>query len=107
MKKSLIAISCASAMLISGYALAGDPVAGKARAKTCAACHGADGIASNKTFPNLAGQNEAYLISSMKAYKNGQRKGGMAGVMAAQAGGLSDDDIKNLAAFYSQLNPKP
>ncbi|WP_117233476.1 c-type cytochrome [Vibrio maerlii] len=90
--------------LMSGQAMAaGDAAAGKAKAAICAACHGADGIAVIPGYPNLKGQNEQYLVTSMKAYKDKQRNGGLAAVMQAQASMLSDDDINNLAAYYSSL----
>lgn len=90
--------------LLSGQALAtGDAAAGKAKAATCAACHGADGIAMIPGYPNLKGQNEQYLVSSIKAYKNKERNGGMAAVMQAQASLLNDADIANLAAYYASL----
>lgn len=89
--------------LISGSALAGDVAAGKAKAAICAACHGADGVAVIPGYPNLKGQNEQYLITSMNAYKSKQRTGGLAAVMQAQASMLSDDDIANLAAYYASL----
>ncbi|MCK6262606.1 cytochrome c [Vibrio sp. ZSDE26] len=89
--------------LFSGQALAGDAVAGKAKAAICAACHGADGIAMIPGYPHLKGQNEQYLISSLNAYKNKERNGGNAAVMQPQASILSDEDIANLAAYYSSL----
>ena len=49
---------------------AGDVAAGKVKAAVCAACHGANGIAMMPGYPNLAGQNEAYLVSAMKAYRD-------------------------------------
>lgn len=98
-----------SGMLVASLAAtefanaAGDPEAGEAKAAVCAACHGKDGIAQIPGYPNLAGQNEAYLVSSLKAYKNKQRSGGQAAVMQGQATGLSDEDIANLAAYYASL----
>ncbi|WP_070968479.1 c-type cytochrome [Vibrio sonorensis] len=89
--------------LISGSAMAGDAEAGKAKAAVCAACHGADGMATIPGYPHLKGQSEQYLVSSLKAYKNKERTGGLAAVMQAQAAMLSDADIANLAAFYSSL----
>ncbi|NOH98479.1 cytochrome c [Vibrio sp. 99-70-13A1] len=90
--------------LLSGNALAaGDVAAGQAKAAICAACHGADGIAVIPGYPNLKGQNEQYLVSSMNAYKAKQRNGGLAVVMQAQASMLNDADIANLAAYYSSL----
>ncbi|WP_165312078.1 c-type cytochrome [Vibrio ziniensis] len=89
--------------LIAGNAVAGDAAAGKAKSAICAACHGADGIAVIPGYPNLKGQSEQYIVSSIKAYKAGQRTGGLAPVMQAQASLLNDADIANLAAYYSSL----
>lgn len=82
---------------------AADAEAGKAKAAVCAACHGKDGVAAIPGYPNLAGQNEQYLVSALKAYKNKQRSGGQAAIMQGQATGLSDEDIANLAAYYASL----
>ena len=81
-------------------AMAGDAAAGKARAAACAACHGAAGISANGMWPNLAGQKEVYLVKQLKAFRDGDRKDPM---MAPMAAGLSDDDVANLAAYYSSL----
>jgi len=82
---------------------AGDVAAGKAKAAVCAACHGANGISPIPTYPNLAGQNEGYLVVALKAYKNTERSGAQAMIMQAQAAALSDDDINNLAAYFASL----
>ena len=79
---------------------AGDAAAGKAKSATCVACHGADGIGTTDLNPNLAGQKEAYLVKSIKAYRDGARKDPMMGAMAKP---LSDADIDNLAAYFSSL----
>jgi len=92
------------AAIMSGNAIAGDATAGGAKAVVCGACHGANGVATIPGYPNLAGQNEQYLISSMKAYRDGARRPvGNAAVMAAQAANLSDEDIANLAAYYAEM----
>lgn len=85
---------------ISGSALAGDAAAGKAKAASCAGCHGAAGVSSNPVWPNLAGQQAAYLAKQMKAFRDGSRSDPMMGPMAKP---LSDSDIDNLAAYYSGL----
>lgn len=103
MLKQVLVAGLATVALGVSSASAGDAAAGKAKAAVCAACHGANGIASIKTYPNLAGQNKEYLVSSLKAYKSKQRSGGMAMVMQGQAAGLSDADIANLAAYFSSL----
>jgi cytochrome c553 len=100
--KKVLAIAT-SLVLTAPFALAGDIEAGKAKSAICAACHGADGIAVIDGYPNIKGQNEAYLVSSLKAYKNKQRTGGLAVVMQAQASMLNDTDIENLAAYYASL----
>jgi cytochrome c553 len=79
---------------------AGDAAAGKAKSANCAACHGAEGISANEIWPNLAGQKGAYLVKQLKAFKGGSRSDPM---MSAMAAPLSDEDIDNLAAYYSSL----
>lgn len=78
----------------------GDAAAGKTKSSMCAACHGAEGISTNDIWPNLAGQKFAYLVKQMKDFRDGNRKDPMMSPMAA---GLTDEDINNLAAFYSGL----
>ena len=82
---------------------AADAAAGKAKAAVCAACHGQNGLAQIPTYPNLAGQNEQYRVSALKAYKNKERSGGQAAIMQGQVAALSDTDIANLAAYYASL----
>ena len=103
MFKKVIILSAMTLAFGSGNALAGDAAAGKAKSAVCAACPGANGVATIKTYPNLAGQNKEYLVAALKAYKSKQRSGGMAAIMQAQAAGLSDADMENLAEYYSTL----
>nr|MBV6629299.1 cytochrome c [Oceanococcus sp. HetDA_MAG_MS8] len=77
---------------------AGDAEAGKAKSATCAACHGAEGVSMTPTFPNLAGQHYTYLVQALKQYREGGRKNA---IMSGQAANLSDQDIKDLAAYYA------
>ena len=101
MKKQVLALIAASALAVSANAVAaGDKAAGKAKAATCAACHGMDGVSKVPMYPNLKGQKEAYLIKQMKAFKDGTRKDP---TMNAMAKPLSDADMANLAAYYSSL----
>ena len=79
---------------------AADIDTGKAKAAVCAACHGVDGKASVPVYPHLAGQNAAYLVKQLKAFKDGSRKEPlMAPFMAA----LTEADMENLAAYYASL----
>ena len=79
---------------------AGDAEAGKAKAAMCAACHGAEGISPTDIWPNLAGQKAGYLVKQMKAFKDGTRQDP---AMAPMVSALSDQDMENLAAYYSSL----
>jgi cytochrome c553 len=81
-----------------GAAAAGDAAAGKARSQPCAACHGADGNAVAETFPTLAGQNARYLLNQLQMIRSGARP---APLMAGQLTGMSDQDLEDLAAFFS------
>lgn len=91
-----------AAILLGHHSLlaAGDAEAGKAKSAACAACHGADGISPQDMWPNLKGQKAAYLVLSLKAYRDGTRDNA---IMKGMAAGLSDTDIENLAAYYSGL----
>ena len=100
MKKINLIILSASLLALSPLTYAGDAAAGKAKSASCAACHGAEGISPNDVWPNLAGQKEGYLIKQMKAFKDGSRMDPMMSPMAAP---LSDEDINNLAAYFSSL----
>lgn len=83
--------------------VAGNAAAGKQRAASCANCHGAEGISPNETWPNLAGQNAAYLARILAAYKSGEQKDV---AMTPLAKELSDADIQNLATYYAGLSCK-
>ena len=100
MKILSVTILAAALCVASFSVFAGDPEAGKAKSRTCAGCHGANGISNSPMWPNLAGQKEAYLAGALQMYKDGRRANAM---MAPMAKGLSDTDIANLAAYYSSL----
>lgn len=99
--KKIASVVLMSALLgLSGSVLAGDVEAGKAKAATCAGCHGATGVSNNPLWPNLAGQQAAYMVKQMKAFRDGTRNDPM---MSPMAKPLSDADIDNLAAYYNSL----
>lgn len=87
----------------SGLMAAGDPVAGKTKSQVCAACHGADGNSSNPVWPKLAGQHESYLVKQLMDFREGNRKNPQMSPMAAN---LSDQDIEDLAAYFSSNKMK-
>lgn len=78
----------------------GDAEAGKAKAITCGACHGADGNSVNPIWPSIAGQHAPYFVEQLQAFKNGQR---VEPLMLGQVMMLSDDDMKNLAVYYAEM----
>ncbi len=90
----------AIALLAASPALAGDAAAGKQKAAMCAVCHGLNGIAKNPDAPNLAGDNANYIMKQLHAFKNGDRKDPQ---MSIIAGSLTEEDIANVAAWYSSL----
>jgi cytochrome c553 len=79
-------------------AMAGDPVAGQQKSAACQACHGLDGHSVDPTYPNLAGQHQSYLAKSLSDYRDGNRTNA---IMAGMASNLTDEDIADLAAWYS------
>jgi len=81
-------------------ALAADPAAGRAKAAMCQTCHGIDGVAKIPIAPHIAGESTIYLQTQLKAFRSGKRAHEIMSVIARQ---LSDDDIANLAAWYSSI----
>ncbi|MGE5386467.1 MAG: c-type cytochrome [Betaproteobacteria bacterium] len=88
----------------------GDPEKGKAIAATvCVACHGADGNSIIPANPKLAGQGEAYIFKQLKNFKaaDGKPAARVNPIMAGMAAPLSEDDMRNLAAWFSQQKQTP
>jgi cytochrome c553 len=101
MRCLLIAAAATLALSSASALAAGDAAAGKVKAYTCTGCHGIPGY--NNVYPvykvpKIAGQNQAYLVAALKAYRNGERKHE---TMQAQASALSDSDIENIAAYLA------
>ncbi|WP_299265632.1 c-type cytochrome [uncultured Psychrosphaera sp.] len=89
----------------SAHAIEGDAEAGKTKSAPCAACHSADGNAALAIYPKIAGQHASYIYKQLKELKLGMTSGGKEGrydpVMSAMASPLSDQDMKDLAAYFS------
>lgn len=77
-----------------------DADAGRAKAQACAVCHGPKGLSATPDAPNLAGQPAIYLAAQLRAYRSGARRHE---VMAVMAKPLTDEDIQNLAAWFSSI----
>src|SRR5690606_25040470 len=80
-----------------------DLEAAKQLAQTCQACHGADGHSTAAIYPHLAGQYADYLARSLHEYRAGERNDP---IMAIYVENLSDQDIRNLAAYYAAMPGK-
>jgi cytochrome c553 len=75
----------------------GNIEAGKEKSVTCVACHGADGNSPSNLYPKLAGQHKSYLEKQLIQFKNGERSDP---IMAGMVAGLSEQDMKDLSAYY-------
>jgi cytochrome c553 len=104
MKRMLLSgLSCALLAVVGTAWADGDATqAGKAKAGSCAACHGAAGEGSGAA-PALAGMKHEKFEKAMNEYKSGKRDNAM---MRSLAKGLSHEDIDNLAAYYGSLKGK-
>lgn len=103
MKHTLLIVGVVASLGVAGTAQAGgDAQAGKAKAATCAGCHGANGEGV-KPNPALAGKPEGDFIQAIKDFKSGKRANPIMKTFASQ---LSDQDAANLAAYYASLKKK-
>jgi len=82
---------------------AGDAKAGQTKSAVCAACHGMDGNSNGPEWPSLAGQHETYIVKQLKAFKSGQRSNPL---MTPQAQALNDQDMEDVAAYFSSQKIK-
>jgi YVTN family beta-propeller protein len=97
--RTVLALVATMAAALSGSAFAkGDAAVGQRKAVMCASCHGPSGISPTDAFPNLAGQGYTYLVTQLKAFRDGKRT---AQLMNAMAKSLSDKDIEDFAAYFS------
>lgn len=102
MTRILASLAVSLLAVVAVPALAkGDLDAGKAKALACQACHGTDGNAGvDPQYPRLAGQYRDYLVRALHEYRSGTRTNP---IMAGFAAPLTDQEIEDLAAYYSAL----
>jgi cytochrome c553 len=81
-------------------AKAADARAGRQKAQMCQTCHGIDGVARLPDAPNIGGESEIYLTNQLTAFRSGARQHEQMSIIAS---GLSDEDIADLAAWYSSI----
>lgn len=104
MRSSVCAVVVLGAWLMAVLAPAqadvgGNVDAGKKKAQVCAACHGLDGNGgADPTWPKLSGQIPEYLLGQLQRFKSGARENP---IMKGMAAALSDQDMKDLAAYYA------
>ncbi len=96
--KHPLSVSVLLAFFGTVSAFAADITAGEQKALTCMGCHGPKGKSSSAQWPSLAAQQSPYIVNQLNAFKSGTRNNPM---MQSMAANLSDDDINNLAAYYS------
>jgi cytochrome c553 len=99
---AILFAACLMAAATPARAASGDVVAGAAKAETCQGCHGAKGISEIPSVPSLAGQTDNFLQWQMVFFRSGRRHNE---VMEQLAADLSDEDIRNLGAYYTSLPP--
>ena len=87
-------------LVANGYAA--DREAGKKLVESrCSFCHGTNGISTSPVIPNHRAQQPLYFVKQLKAFKDGIRQDPM---MSIQAANLSEEDMENVAAYYSRLS---
>jgi len=97
---TLAGLALATTQIHAESLVDGSAEAGKARALTCNACHGADGNSGSPMWPNLAGQNAPYILEQLTAFKDGSRQDPL---MSGQAMMLTEEDMANLAVYFESL----
>ena len=98
MKKIILSLLLVVSAINTTNAAEGNAEAGKTKAAVCGACHGATGVSPAANYPNLAGQHAAYIVKQLNDFKAGTRTDMM---MAPMAANLSDQDMADLAAYFS------
>jgi cytochrome c553 len=91
------------ALAASTALAAGDADQGRIKAETCLGCHGIPNYTNaHPTFnvPKLGGQRAEYIVAALKAYQAGQRQHGS---MQANAASLSEQDMADIAAYFSSV----
>lgn len=85
----------------SAFLHGGDPDKGAEKGKMCISCHGHQGRSVTSRYPSLAGMDESRIVEGMKALRSGEK----GHLLASMTRSLSDQDIADLAAYYSSLDP--
>lgn len=92
----------AATLLVAPATRAADVAAGKAKAQVCAGCHGENGISQTENIPSLAGQPDQFIQWQLVFFRAGSRKNEQMQPIVEE---LTNEDIRNLGAYFSQLTP--
>ncbi len=98
----LLALGVFCLLAGGGRACAADAAAAKALAQGCGACHGEDGVSPTPLVPSLAGEPDDFIQWQLVFFRGGGRKSEIMGPIAEA---LSNEDIRNLGAYYAALPP--
>ena len=82
----------------------GDAKAGESKSAACGACHGIDGNPTDKQYPKLAGQNEAYIARQITLFKSQKRQNP---IMMGFAATLSEQDMHDIGAYFAGKTSLP
>jgi cytochrome c553 len=89
-------------MTCGSFAHAADIAAGKAKAELCIGCHGEAGISQTENIPSLAGQPDQFIQWQLVFFRGGSRKNEQMQPIVEQ---ITNDDIRNLGAYFASLTP--
>lgn len=110
MMKKLLTLIVVSFCLAPSAMAEGNAEAGKTKSASCVACHGADGNSMIAMNPKLAGQHAKYLEKQMNDFKLATQTAGKEGrsnaVMGGMVANLSEQDIADIAAYFSDQKAK-
>lgn len=101
---TLLALLAAGSVSAQTAPAAPDLAKGQATAAVCSACHAADGSRGSAAIPIIQAQHPDYLVKQLREFKAGKRQNP---IMQGIAASLSDDDMRNVSAFYASKQPKP
>lgn len=100
----LLIVTLAATAAPAASRQSGDPVRGRELSGECAACHDGDGRTRFGIYPRIAGQTYDYLLLSMREFRSKERHQAYAAtLMWPSVAKLSDQDLRDLAAYYSSL----
>jgi len=96
--RTLLAVLLSAVMLSTAHAA--NPAAGREKAQQCQTCHGIDGVGKMPDVPNIGGESEIYLVTQLEHFRSGERQHEQMSIIAE---GLTDQDIADIAAWYSSI----